>query len=87
MGRYRVAFRKSVAKDLRRIPNRDLRRMLAAIKSLEKEPRLPGVERLSGQERYRFRQGSYRIIFETNGDEAVVVVVKVGHRKDVYRHS
>ena len=87
MGRYRVAFRKSVAQDLRRIPNRDLRRILATIESLSEEPRPPGTEKLSGQERYRVRQGNYRIIYEINDDEVVVVVVKVGHRKDVYQRS
>ena len=87
MGRYRVVFRKSVAQDLRRIPNRDLRRILATIESLSEEPRPPGTEKLSGQERYRVRQGNYRIIYEINDDEVVVVIVKVGHRKDVYQRS
>ncbi len=86
MGKYRVIFRKSVALDLRRIPNSDLRKILAAIKSLSEEPRPSAIEKLSGQERYRVRQGNYRIIYEINDDEIIVVVVKVGHRKDVYRH-
>lgn len=87
MGRYRVVFRKSVAQDMRRIPNRDLRRILAAIDSLSEDPRPSGIEKLSGQERYRMRQGDYRIIYEIRDDEVIVVVVKVGHRKDVYRRS
>jgi mRNA interferase RelE/StbE len=87
MERYRVVFRKSVAKDLRRVPNRDLQRILAAIESLAEEPRPSGIEKLSGEEKYRVRQGNYRIIYEINDDEIVVVVVKIGHRKDVYRRS
>ncbi len=87
MGRYKIVFRKSVTKDLRRIPNRDLRRILAAINSLSDEPRPLGSERLSGQERYRMRQGNYRIICEIKDDEVVVVVVKVGHRRDVNRRN
>ena len=79
MGRYRVVFRKSVAQDLRRIPNSDLRRILATIDSLSEEPRPAGVEKLSGHEKYRVRQGNYRIIYEIKDDEVVVVVVKVGH--------
>lgn len=71
---------------MRRIPNRDLRRILATIDSLSNDPRTGGAEKLSAKERYRIRQGNYRIIFEINDDE-VVVVVKVGHRKDVYRRS
>ncbi len=85
MGRYRVFFRKSVARDLRRIPNRDLQRILAAIDSLSEEPRPSGSEKLSGQERYRLRQGDYRIIYEIKDNKVIVVVVKVGHRKNVYR--
>jgi len=81
MGKYRIVFRKSVAKDLRRIPNQDLRRILATIDLLSEEPRHSGVERLSGQERYRVRPGNYRIIYAINDREVVVTVVKVGHRK------
>ena len=87
MEKYKIIFRKSVALDLRRIRNRDLRKILAAIQSLSVEPRPSGIERLSGQEKYRMRQGNYRIIYEINDDEIIVVVVKVGHRKDVYRRS
>jgi mRNA interferase RelE/StbE len=87
MGKYKIIFRKSVIQDMRRIPNRDLRRILAAIDLLSKEPRPLGVERLSGQEKYRVRQGNYRIIYEINDNEVIVVVVKVGHRRDVYRRS
>jgi mRNA interferase RelE/StbE len=85
MGKYRVVFRKSVARDLRSIPNRDLRKILATLESLAEEPRPSGIEKLSGQDRYRVRQGNYRIIYEINDTDVVVVVVKVGHRKDVYR--
>jgi mRNA interferase RelE/StbE len=87
MGKYKVVFRKSVARDLRLIPNRDLQKILAAVKSLSEEPRPLGVEKLSGQEKYRIGQGAYRIIYEINGEEVVVVVVKVGHRKNGYRRS
>jgi mRNA interferase RelE/StbE len=87
VGRYKVVFRKSVAQDLLRIPTRDLQRILAAIDALSVEPRPPGSEKLSGQERYRVRQGHYRIIYEIRDDEVVVVVVKVGHRGDAYGRS
>ena len=85
MGRYRVVFRKSITPDMRRIPNRDLRRILETIDALSEDPRPPGVEKLSGQERYRVREGDYRIIYEVKDDQVIVVVVKIGHRKDVYR--
>jgi mRNA interferase RelE/StbE len=87
MGKYRIVFRKSVARDMRRVTDRDLRRILATIDSLSEDPRPEGVEKLSGLERYRVRQGDYRIIYEIRDDEVIVVVVKVGHRKEVYRHT
>ena len=87
MGKYRVLFRKSVARDLRPIPNRDLQKILPTIESLSEDPRPSGIEKLSGQDRYRIRQGYYRIIYEVNDEEVVVVIIKAGHRKDVYRRS
>jgi mRNA interferase RelE/StbE len=81
MGKYKIIFRKSVAQDMRRIPNRDLRRILTAIDSLSEAPRPSGVEKLSTQEKYRVRQGNYRIIYEINNKEVIVTIVKAGHRK------
>ncbi len=79
MGSYRLVFRKSVARDLRAISNRDVRKILSTIDTLSENPRGPGCEKLSGQERYRVRQGNYRIIYEIRDDQVVVVVVKVAH--------
>ena len=87
MADYELAFRKSVVRDLRRIPRLDLRRILAAIESLAKQPRPAGLEKLSDRERYRIRQGDYRIIYEVFDDEMRVIVVKVGHQRDVYRRA
>ena len=87
MGRYKLLFRKSVAQDMRHIPSRDVRRLIAVVDSLSEDPRPAGGEKLSGQERYRVRQGDYRIVYEINDDETTVIVVRVGHRKDVYRRS
>ena len=87
MARYRLVFKKSVAKDLRDIPRRDVARILKRIEALTDEPRALGCEKLSGQERYRVRQGVYRIIYEIQDDVLVIVVVKVGHRGEIYRGS
>jgi mRNA interferase RelE/StbE len=86
MERYKLVFRKSVARDMRRIPNRDLRRILTMIDSLSEDPRPAGIEKLSEQGRCRVHRGDYRIIYEIKDYEVTVVVVKIGHRKDVYRH-
>jgi mRNA interferase RelE/StbE len=85
MENYKLVFKKSVAKDLRDIPKRDVAGILKRLRTLAVDPRARGCEKLSGQERYRVRQGFYRIIYEIRDDALVVVVVKVGHRKRVYR--
>ena len=87
MGNFEVIFKRSVAKDLRQIPKKDVAKILKRIKALRAEPRPPGVEKLSGQEKYRIRQGVYRILYEIRNNELLVVVVKIGHRRDVYRIS
>jgi len=86
MENYRLAFKKSVTKDLLPLPKRDVAKALKCIESLAKQPRPQGSEKLSGQERYRVRQGVYRIIYEIQDDLLLVTVVKVGHRSNVY-HS
>jgi mRNA interferase RelE/StbE len=87
MGRYRLLFRKSVAKDLRGIPKKDVARILRRFNALTDEPRGAGSEKLSGQEKYRVCQGAYRIIYEIRDDVLEVLLVRVGHRRDVYRGS
>ena len=85
MARYRVIVRESVSRDLKGIPKKDVRRILAAIESLADDPRPPGTKKLSGQERYRLRQGNYRILYSIEDDSLTVCVVRVRDRRDVYR--
>ncbi len=85
MASYSLRFRKSVRRDLRPIPAHDVRRILKRIEALTVDPRSPGSEKLSGQERYRVRQGNYRILYEIIDDDLVVTIVKIGHRRHVYR--
>jgi mRNA interferase RelE/StbE len=85
MASYRLSFKSSVARDLRSIPNQDVAKILARIEALAEDPRPPGCEKLSGLPRYRVRQGVYRIVYEIQDDVLLVLVVKIGHRKDVYR--
>ena len=87
MANYEIQFKKSVAKDFRSIPKNDVKKILERIDALAVNPRGEGCIKLSGQERYRTRQGVYRIIYEVKDAEIVVVVVKVGHRSQVYKGS
>lgn len=85
MASYELVFRKSVAKDLRAFPKQDVKRIMQRIRLLADDPRPAGCEKLSSRERYRIRQGVYRIIYEVEDDRLTVLVVKVGHRRDIYR--
>ena len=87
MASYRLTFKKSVTKDLRSIPKNDAARILKRIEALADDPRPVGSEKLSGLERFRLRQGVYRIVYEIKDAELVIIVVKVGHRREVYRVS
>jgi len=85
MVKFSIRFKKSVRKDLRKIPKADVQRILQRIDALQDEPKPPQSEILSGDTKYRIRQGNYRILYEVDEDVLTVCVVKVGHRKDVYR--
>ena len=87
MAKYKIAFKKSVAKDLRKITNPDIKRILGRIDELADDPRGPGCTKLSAQERYRVRVGLYRIIYEVQDAELVVQIVKVGHRSHVNKSA
>lgn len=84
MASYEIIFKKSVAKDLRRIPKKDVARILKRINALAENPRPPGCEKLSGRERYRVRQGVYRIVYATSDQQLCVTIVMVDHRREVY---
>ncbi len=85
MAKYKITFKKSVAKDFRSIPKQDVKRILARIDTLAENPRAEGCIKLSGREAYRVRQGLYRIVYEIRDNELIISVIKVGHRSDVYK--
>ncbi len=85
MAGYKIFFKVSVEKDLRPIPQKDVKKILQRVNSLTLDPRPSGSEKLTGQERYRIRQGRYRILYSIQDNELTIWVVKISHRKDVYR--
>jgi mRNA interferase RelE/StbE len=87
MASYSLAFKKSVAKDLRSIPNKDVHRILKRIDTLCENPRAEGCVKLSNLEKYRVRQGGYRIIYEIQDNELIILVVKIAHRSQIYKSS
>lgn len=86
MEKYKVTFKKSVAEDLRSIPNKDIAKILKKINTLAENPRGEGCIKLSGNDKYRVRQGLYRIVYQIRDDVLVVNVVKIAHRSSVYKN-
>jgi mRNA interferase RelE/StbE len=82
---YRLFIKPSAAKEIEAIPKKERLRIIHRIQDLSDNARPPGCEKLSGQDKYRVRQGPYRIIYSVSDDELIVCAVKVGHRREVYR--
>ncbi len=85
MASYNIYIKPSAAKEIEAVPRRDRVRIIGRIRSLATDPRPPGCEKLSGEEKYRIRQGDYRILYSMEDDALTVLVVKVGHRREAYR--
>jgi mRNA interferase RelE/StbE len=85
MAKYKIYFRESVEKDFIVILKTDVKKILRRIELLAAEPRPSGCEKLTDQERYRIRQGQYRVVYSIQDDELTVWIIKVAHRKDIYR--
>ncbi len=85
MASYSLEIKRSAAKELADLPDKDRSRVIARIQSLGDDPRPSIAEKLSGQERYRLRQGDYRILYEIHDHVLLIIVVRIGHRREVYR--
>ncbi len=85
MASYRLLIKPSAAKELGALPLKDRKRIATKIQHLASEPRPAGTEKLSGQEKYRLRQGDYRVLYSADDVQLVTVIVKIGHRRDIYR--
>lgn len=86
MESYRIEWRRSTKKDLRKIPPQDVARIVDRVNALAEEPIPDGAKKLSGSENaFRIRVGDYRILYEIYGNLLIIEVIKIGHRRDVYR--
>jgi mRNA interferase RelE/StbE len=82
---FNIRFKPSVKKDLRSIPQKEIVRILEIINGLQTNPRPNNAQPLTGRDAWRVRVGCYRVIYTIDDDSVIIEVVKVGHRKDVYR--
>ena len=85
MAKYKLRIKPSAVKELESVPKKDQSKIVSKIRSLVDDPRPPGSQKLSGDEKYRIRQGVYRILYLIEDEELIIIVVKIAHRKDVYR--
>ena len=82
---YKVVIKPSAVKELEAVPGKALRRIARKIAALAKAPRPTGCQKLSGRDQYRLRQGDYRIAYAIDDEHYLVEVIKIGHRREVYR--
>ncbi len=86
MERYSLKLKRSVSREIEDLPTKKDRRLVVdRISKLADDPRPPGSEKLAGDDRYRVRQGPYRIIYEIDDATRTAVIVKIGHRREVHR--
>ncbi len=85
MAKYEISVKKSALKELNGIAKKELQKILKKIRALSSNPRPQGSQKLSHREQYRFRQGDYRIVYSIRDDDLAVHIIKVGHRKEIYR--
>jgi len=84
--KYSVEFRPAVLKSIKRLPLKDLRRIRKKIDSLAENLPEPSTTKMKGNNNFhKIRSGDYRIIYEIHNDRLVILVVKIGHRKDIYK--
>jgi mRNA interferase RelE/StbE len=82
---YSVLIKPSAARQLETLPSKDRKGIAAKIQGLATQPRPIGTKKLSGQEKYRLRQGNYRVLYSVDDERAIVVVVRIAHRREDYR--
>lgn len=86
MARYEVLIKPSALKELEAVDSRKLRRNLVEhVEALADNPRPQACRKLAGGEQYRIRCGAYRVVYLIEDERRTVLVVKIGHRKEVYR--
>ena len=86
MAQYRIEVTATAERQLKKIRREDKVRILRAISLLAREPRPSGCKKMSGYDDiYRIRIGNYRVIYEIDGKQIIVVILKIGHRREAYR--
>ena len=85
MASYSLEIKKSAAREVGELPSKDCARVVAKIQALATDPRPPGAEKLTADDKYRLRQGVYRILYEIDDQARRITIVNIAHRQEVYR--
>lgn len=85
MEKYKIEFKKTATKELNSLPNKEIKKIINAINQLVVNPRLTNSKKLSASEYYRIRVGDYRILYEIKDQLLIIYIIKIAHRKDIYR--
>ena len=85
MASYSIEFAKGVRKDFKSIPTNDADRILKKIESLSRDPRPMDSRKLTSEDAYRVRIGNYRVVYDIYDQVLLILVLKIGHRKNVYK--
>jgi len=87
MGKYKILIKTSASEELGKIQKKDLLKIIKRIQKLALNPRPQGCQKLSALERYRIRQGNYRIIYSISDQDFEIHIIKIGHRREVYKNN
>jgi mRNA interferase RelE/StbE len=85
MAKYKIEIKKSAEKELNNSPHNDLKKIIQEITNLAENPRPSDCKKLTGEEKYRIRSGKYRIFYLIEDNILMVYIIKIGHRRDIYR--
>ena len=85
MAKYKIEIKRSASKELNSLPNKEIKKIINSIKQLIENPRPINSKKLSASERYRLGVGNYRILYEIEDLILIVYIIKIAHRKEVYR--
>ena len=82
---YKVEVRRRAQRALDKLPKADFQAVIQALKDLAQTPRPRGIEKVKSTGLWRIRQGDYRIVYAINDSEYLITIVRVGHRREIYR--
>jgi len=82
---YKIELRRQAQRALDKLPKSDFQAVIDSVKGLAETPRPRGIEKVKSTGLWRIRQGDYRIIYAIDDKKSLVTIVRIGHRREIYR--